>query len=186
MSRHSVETTHEGRPVVVTIGWDAPLGYFHAVIERLDVTDDEESPFVYSNLDDTDPFPVSLDPYRAKFRALGIEIPDRMFLEAASDALRNVVNRTVEYTLDGRMLEHAKGRVRVPAHVSGAGLHRDPRGGRRLRPPAFSGGERSRCTGVRSWVRQPGRGIRGWTKPNGNGAKRTPGCGRASGLKVRR
>lgn len=123
MSRHSVETTHDGRPVVVTIGWDAPLGYFHAVVERLDVTDDEESPFVYSNLDDTDPFPASLDQYRAKFRALGIEIPERMYVEAESDALRNVVNRTVEYTLDGRMVEHAKGRVRGQPPAAQAGLH---------------------------------------------------------------
>jgi hypothetical protein len=123
MSRHSVETTHDGRPVVVTIGWDAPLGYFHAVVERLDVTDDDESPFVYSNLDDTDPFPGSLAPYRARFRSLGIEIPERMYVEAESDALRNVVNRTVEYTLDGRMVEHAKGRVRGQPPPVEAGLH---------------------------------------------------------------
>lgn len=122
MSRHSVETTHEGRPVVVTIGWDAPLGYFHAVIERLDVTDDEEGPFVYSNLEDTEPFPASLDVYRVRFRALGIEIPERMYAEAESDALRNVVNRTVEYTLDGRMVVHAPGRVRERP-PAGLGLH---------------------------------------------------------------
>lgn len=47
MSRHSIALTHEGRPVVVTIGWDAPLGYFHAVVERLDVRGDDASPFVY-------------------------------------------------------------------------------------------------------------------------------------------
>lgn len=122
MSRHSVETTHEGRPVVVTIGWDAPLGYFHAVIERLDVTDDEESPFVYSNLEDTEPFPASLDVYRVRFRELGIEIPERMYAEVESDALRNVVNRTVEYTLDGRIVVHAPGRVRERPQA-GVGLH---------------------------------------------------------------
>lgn len=119
MSRHSLETTHDGRPVVVTIGWDAPLGYFHPVIERLDVTDDEENPYVYSNLDDDEPFPASLEVYRATFRGLGIELPERMYAEAAKDARENVVNRAVEYTRDGRMIEHAKGRVRgAPAESS--------------------------------------------------------------------
>lgn len=35
-----------------------------------------------------------------------------MYVEASEDARRNVVNRTVEYTLDGRSVEHANGRVR--------------------------------------------------------------------------
>jgi hypothetical protein len=46
-----------------------------------------------------------------------------MYVEAESDAQRNVVNRTVEYTLDGRMVEHAKGRVRGQPPPVEAVLH---------------------------------------------------------------
>lgn len=112
MSRHSIETTLNGRPIVVTIGFDAPLQYFHAVAEYMDVTDDDESPYAYSNLDDVEPFPTSLDIYRRKFAELGIVIPERMFAEAEADAIGNIVNRAVEYTSDGRMVEHSPGRSR--------------------------------------------------------------------------
>lgn len=112
MSRHSFETQYHGRPVVVTIGFDAPLQYYHAVVEYMDATDDDESPYVYSNLDDTEPFPTDLRVYREKFAELGIVIPERMFTETEADARGNIVNRAVAYYSDGSMVEHAPGRSR--------------------------------------------------------------------------
>jgi hypothetical protein len=114
MSRHSFETLYQGRPLVVTLGWDSPLGYFHLTLEWLDISDDDDgtSRFLYSNLDDENPFPICIDVYRERLAALGIAIPERMFQEALEDARRNVVNRSVEHRADGRMIEHSKGRPR--------------------------------------------------------------------------
>lgn len=105
MSHHRFRTTHQNQPVVVVIGWDRPLGYHFMTIENLayDFSDDEA--FVYSNLDEPDPFGLDLDYFRNVLKQLDISVPESMFTQALADQRNNVGNRSVEHQADGAMRE---------------------------------------------------------------------------------
>ena len=77
MSQHRIETTSQGRPVEVLMGWDRILSYYFLTVTRMDVPDDapDGQETVYTHLDEPDAFPQSLDGYLDKLRELGITVP---------------------------------------------------------------------------------------------------------------
>lgn len=114
MSQHFFNTTHEGQPIQVLLGWDRPLGHFFLVIEKLpaDQTaeagndeEDEDDGYLYSNLNDDSPFGYDLDYYKAKLKELGITVPQTMFEQILADQAHKVGNRQVWYEADGTFSE---------------------------------------------------------------------------------
>ena len=107
MSQHSFNTTFEGRPVVVIVGYDRPLRGFFCFVEKCDAAGDDEDEFVYSNL--ADPklarcfgLPKSLDYLKGVLHELGLQVPASMFEQSDLDMRGNVGNRCVEHSADGR------------------------------------------------------------------------------------
>lgn len=110
MSRHYFETVHNGFPVTVVLGWDRPLRYFFMVIEKspqlIDgATKVEDEEFLYSNLDENDPFSRGLDYYREVLHQFQIDVPESMFFEVQRDCDEHVGNRIVRYESDGSFTE---------------------------------------------------------------------------------
>lgn len=76
------------------MGWDRSLQHFFMVIE--DKSPEAgllggESP-LYSNLEDVDPFPDSLDRYLELLKELEIAVPDKMIGSVLDDGKNNVGN----------------------------------------------------------------------------------------------
>lgn len=111
MSQHCFPTTHQGHPVQLMLGWDRPLQGFFMVIERTGVDDDEEEdPFVYSNLYDVDLLPTrgyahDISYFQAKLNDLGLQVPERILQEVREDRAHNVGNRVVFYDGAGNPLD---------------------------------------------------------------------------------
>ena len=102
MSQHLFRTTHQHRPVLITMGWDRPLQYVFLTVKRLDPAEDSrESDYLYTNLDDETTEPSSLEYYCAQLTRLGLEIPPSMRHAVADDEAQNVGNKQVEYHADG-------------------------------------------------------------------------------------
>lgn len=101
MSQHLFHTKHKDKPVIVQIGYNRPLSYFHMVVYELGKEDDP----VYTNLDEVDTFDLSLDDYRAALNEMGIAVPESMFEQAAKDALQPNGNRYVTHQADGTFVE---------------------------------------------------------------------------------
>lgn len=98
MSQHYLKArTNEGIEVLVTTGWDRPLGYFFLVVEPLD--GDHEP--LYSNLYD----PIggfnqrdNFDYYQNKLKDMGIELPVEMVTDLNADKASDIGNKVVDWT----------------------------------------------------------------------------------------
>lgn len=97
MSQHQFHTQHNGKPVVVQLGFDRPLGHFHLVV--LDPANPDDP--VYTNLDEEDAFGRSLDDYRNVLADLGISVPESMFEQTELDGGQRRGNRFVIHQADG-------------------------------------------------------------------------------------
>lgn len=97
MSQHQFHTQHNGKPVIVQIGFDRPLGHYHMVVYELGNDDDP----LYTNLDQEDAYELSLDDYRNVLSEMGITVPDSMFQETEIDAAQRQGNRCVIHQADG-------------------------------------------------------------------------------------
>jgi len=86
----------------VVLGWDRPIGHFFMVIA---IPEQEEEEFLYSNLDELDPFGLDLAYYKAKLDELGIQAPPGIFEQIARDKEMRVGNRYVTYSADGTFEE---------------------------------------------------------------------------------
>lgn len=113
MSRHIFSTEHQGRPIVVVIGWDRPLQYHFMTIQRMDAAEDEPD-FLYSNLDEPNGTGLSLAYYRGVLERLGIIVPEGMFRESKADRANNVGNRFVTHHADGTMDEPVAQDASIP------------------------------------------------------------------------
>lgn len=110
MSQHSFNTTLEGRPVIVVVGYDRPLRGFFCFVEKCDAdadTDEDEDEFVYSNLNDLKlascyGLSKSLDYFKGVLHGLGLQVPTSMFEQSELDMLGNVGNRCVSHTAGGQ------------------------------------------------------------------------------------
>ena len=114
MSQHSFNTTLEGRPVIVVVGYDRPLRGFFCFVEKCDADadadedeDEDEDEFVYSNLNDLKlascyGLSKSLDYFKGVLHGLGLQVPTSMFEQSELDMLGNVGNRCVSHTADGQ------------------------------------------------------------------------------------
>lgn len=120
MSQHYFRTQHDSTPVEVLLGWDRPLGHFFMVIEKLAtagasesteasqqpaVDTDDDDGYLYSNLNELDPFGLSLDHFRDVLSDLGIQVPEQMFEQIELDHAMRVGNRRVWYQPDGSFKE---------------------------------------------------------------------------------
>jgi hypothetical protein len=120
MSQHYFETTHNGQPVTVTLGWDRPIGHYFMVIRQHSpepqgadqnavddgaTDEDDDDGILYSNLNEWDAFWKSLDDYRSTLKAMGIVCPGEMFEQVELDECFGVGNRHVWYRADGSFLE---------------------------------------------------------------------------------
>ena len=101
MSQHIFNTSHEGQPVTIMMGWDRPLqGYFLVVM-----TDDEaQERYIYSNLKDPvltgcNGLPESIEYFCEKLTELGIEVPAEMLEGVEMDGIFNVGNKIAHYAL---------------------------------------------------------------------------------------
>ncbi len=107
MSQHSFNTTLEGRPVIVVVGYDRPLRGFFCFVEKCDADDEGEDEFVYSNLNDLRlascyGLSKSLDYFKGVLQELGMQVPASMFEQSELDMRGNVGNRCVSHTADGQ------------------------------------------------------------------------------------
>jgi hypothetical protein len=127
MSQHLYCTTHLGQPVEITMGWDRPLQGYFMVVTRLttaegaaggldegseDSEDEGDDAIVYSNLDDPElavwgGLPPTVDHFRTKLDALGLQVPAAMLEAVERDGWLNVGNHQVVYDADGRVLAKA-------------------------------------------------------------------------------
>jgi hypothetical protein len=125
MSQHYFNTQQAGNPVKVLLGWDRPLGHYFMVIEKIaaavatesasaapqcededdDEDDDYDDGYLYSNLNERDPFGLSLDHFRGVLSELGILVPEQMFEQIEQDKAMRVGNRHVWYQPDGHFKE---------------------------------------------------------------------------------
>jgi hypothetical protein len=82
--------------VTVTLGYDRPLNYVFCTVFR---ADEEDSP-VYTNLDDDNAGTQlqEVDYYRSVLEDLGIEVPEQMLIEVASDQTNREGNRFVDHS----------------------------------------------------------------------------------------
>ncbi len=53
-------------------------GGFYLLVEYVDLADDAESEYVFSNLSQSNPFPQSLDPYRDELQGFGLSGNSRL------------------------------------------------------------------------------------------------------------
>jgi len=107
MSQHSFNTTLEGRPVIVVVGYERPLRGFFCFVEKCDADDTEEDEFVYSNLNDlklASCYGLSklLDHFKGVLHELGLQVSTSMFEQSELDMLGNMGNRCVSHTADGQ------------------------------------------------------------------------------------
>ncbi|HET9645425.1 MAG TPA: hypothetical protein VFP68_19180 [Burkholderiaceae bacterium] len=103
MSQHRFQTTYQGDPVSVLMGWDRPLQGFFLVIAAIC-----RDGYVYSNLEDRAlrqcfGLPPALDYFLGKLSEFGIEVPSRMIDEIKADADKDVGNRYVVYDCAGNI-----------------------------------------------------------------------------------
>jgi hypothetical protein len=121
MSQHYFETTYNGQPVTVTLGWDRPLRHYFMVIQQHaletqgddqsalgndramdeDENEDDSDGYIYSNLNERDAFSKSLNDYRKVLQTMGIVCPATMFDQVELDQCFSVGNRFVWYQADG-------------------------------------------------------------------------------------
>lgn len=103
MSQHFFRTaTAAGIPVEVMLGWDRPLGRFFMVVETTEQAASETDNILYSNLTDPEDAALDLAYFRNKLKALGINGPESMFVEAELDGRTNAGNRRILHRGDGR------------------------------------------------------------------------------------
>lgn len=115
MSQHCFNSTHEGQPVQITMGWDRPLQGFFMFIARtsaapVDDHDVEDDGMVYSNLYDEELLPSrgfaeDVGYFQTKLQTLGLQVPERMLQEIRNDRAQNVGNRFVNYDGAGNPLD---------------------------------------------------------------------------------
>lgn len=100
MSKHMFRTTHENEPIIVFLGWDRPLQGYFMFIERPN-RDDEEEKYLYSNLDETESHPKTLDVFLTVLDCFRISLPQQMIDEVVIDGCENCGNKTVEHKVIG-------------------------------------------------------------------------------------
>lgn len=100
MSQHHCESTHQGRPVHVVMGWDRPLQYVFLTVELEGAIDEDDEPiYVYHNFNEPPDQPLTLEHAVAVLKRLDIAVPQSMISETAKDRDANVGNREVFHPL---------------------------------------------------------------------------------------
>jgi hypothetical protein len=88
MSRHQFKAESKFGSVQVWMGYDRPLDGFYFT-----VFDSDGAECFYSNLDEQNPHPKSLNPWLAKAKEFGIAFPDGLLAEVQADFDNQVGNK---------------------------------------------------------------------------------------------
>lgn len=108
MTRRYFDTQHSTGPVRVILGYDRPLDEFFLQVARRPRHEDDDIPdhdaYVYLSLDDPHARTDDLEYFRAQLTALGLQIPESMFLAVTEDALDRVGNLIAEHFANGRIM----------------------------------------------------------------------------------
>jgi hypothetical protein len=105
MSQHYFKTTHQGRPITITLGFDRPLQGYFCTVERNDAAGEDDA-YLYCNLDDPTlsrhtGMAETVDYFDALLMARGFTVPRAMIAEVERDGVLNVGNRRVWYDAAG-------------------------------------------------------------------------------------
>lgn len=118
MSQHYFNTTYDGQPACIVLGWDRPIGHYFMFIERDTPTSTGQSramkdgevsgrgEIIYSNLDEANGFQLTLEHFKNKLQELKLSVPAQMFEQVEKDRLHNTGNRYAWYEADGTFREH--------------------------------------------------------------------------------
>lgn len=99
MSQHIFETEYNGRGVKIIMGWDRPLQGYFMMIEKKNLKEEDENPYIFNNLEIKNSHPITLQPFLNVLDELGIEIPDKMIGEVEADGIFNVGNKMVFHSI---------------------------------------------------------------------------------------
>lgn len=109
MSKHLFKTKFHNEPITICIGWDRPLQGYFMFIERPECDQDEDR-YLYSNLDDEESHPETIDRFLEILRCLNLAVPEPMVKEVLEDGVSNCGNKTVEHRIEnGRYKRVAPG-----------------------------------------------------------------------------
>lgn len=98
MSRHTFRLCNGNEKIVtVVLGYDRPLNYVFCTVTR----EGEEDNPIYTNLADrrAGTRQQNVNYFRPVLARLGIEVPEKMFLEVELDQFLRIGNRDVDHTL---------------------------------------------------------------------------------------
>lgn len=108
MSQHIFNTTVNGKPITVMLGWDRPMQQYFMVAEwNVKSPQSDEDDYLYSNLLDEQAAGQDIEYFKAKLEALGVQVPSTMFTQARMDHWGNVGNRICNYQVDGTFTDNA-------------------------------------------------------------------------------
>lgn len=94
MSRHTFHTTHLGRPIEVSAGWDRPLqGFFLTVIYTDDLANNAAYEYAFNNLDAEVAWPPRFRTFLDVLENLKIGIPSEMSADIKADGAANMGNK---------------------------------------------------------------------------------------------
>lgn len=100
---------HQEEPIDIYFGWDRPLQGFFMFIEKPECEDEEER-FLYSNLNEEESHPKSIQGYLDVLESFRISLPAAMIDEVLRDGRENCGNKFVEHQIiDGEYQRVQKG-----------------------------------------------------------------------------
>jgi hypothetical protein len=109
MSQHIFDTQLGDIPIQIMLGWDRRLSYYFMVIEKRSVKQDsgegEDEEIIYSNLNEPEPFKISINFYKAVLDRLGVQVPSQIWHQVFLDQVANAGNRFVIWQPDGSFKE---------------------------------------------------------------------------------
>lgn len=93
MSQHFFRTVGMmGTPILVFMGYDRPLGGFFLQLKNIG---SEADVYLYSNLDESDSHPTTLDHFKGVLTSFEIKLPSEMLAEIYHDGQLEIGNKYV-------------------------------------------------------------------------------------------
>ncbi|MBI3803581.1 MAG: hypothetical protein HY282_07435 [Nitrospirae bacterium] len=89
---------HQEEPIDIYFGWDRPLQGFFMFIENPECKDEEER-FLYSNLNEEESHPKSIQGFLDVLESFQISLPAAMIDEVLRDGRENYGNKFVEHQI---------------------------------------------------------------------------------------
>lgn len=112
MSQHLFETTMQGKPITILMGWDRPLQGFFMVIDYNHIDLDEP---LWSNLNQTESHPKTLDQFIQVLNDFKFDssVPQQMFDAVLQDQRENCGNKEVIHSMLDGVYGHVLGNAYI-------------------------------------------------------------------------